>query len=191
MLRTIKNSILTFRYTLLSAFLFLSALIGISVVFVSSIPFNPIQHKLDFVKEVYTYTPQGWAFFTRDAREEQIYIYKIDDSGELKKINQKHANTDNFFGISRKVSKMFAEVDIITSMIGKKKFYTTTWNYDKNIHGEIPDNSVEVKNPIKYPVLCGDYLLVYHKIEPWAWSKSNNKMKMPAKVIKVRVLCQN
>jgi len=190
MLRTIKNNILTFRYTLLSAFLCLFTLIGISVVFVSSTPFNPIQHKLDFVKEIYTYTPQGWAFFTRDAREEQVYIYEIDEEGELKKINQKHANTDNFFGISRKVSKMFAEVDIITSMIGKKKFYITTWNYDKNSYGEIPDNFVEVKNPIKHPVLCGDYLLVYHKIAPWAWS-NNSKIKMPAKVIKIRVQCQS
>jgi len=190
MLRIIKNSILTFRYTLLSAFLCLFALVGISIIFVSSIPFNPIQHKLDFVKQVYTYTPQGWAFFTRDAREDQVYIYKINKDGELKKINQKHANTDNFFGTSRKVSKMFAEVDIITSMIGKKKFYTTTWNYDKNSYGEIPDNFVEVKNLIKHPVLCGDYLLVYHKIVPWAWS-NNDKVKMPAKVIKIRVLCQS
>jgi len=190
MLQLIRN-IIKFKYTLFASFLFLFALVGISVVFVSSIPFNPIQHKFDFVKEVYTYTPQGWAFFTRDAREEQIYIYKINENGELKKINQKHANTDNFFGVSHRVSKMFVEADIITSMIGKKNFYFTTWNYDQNIYGEIPNNFVEVKNPIKNPVLCGDYLLVYHKIIPWAWNKSNKKMKMPAKVIKIKVQCQS
>ncbi|WP_313000541.1 SdpA family antimicrobial peptide system protein [Chryseobacterium gleum] len=190
MLHKIKNLFLNLRYTVATVCLGLFAIILFIVVLISSIPFNPIQYKFNYVNQVYTYAPQGWAFFTREAKEDQVYIYKIENN-KLKKISQKHANISNFVGLSRKVSKMTMEVEIIATMLDKKKFPKTTWNYDENLYGKIPDKFITIKNLIKSPILCGDYLIVYHSIVPWAWSKSAYKTKMPAKVIKVRITCQN
>lgn len=161
----------------------------LSLIFAST-PFNPIQGKLKFVKTIFNVTPQGWAFFTRDAREVQVYIYKIENS-TLTKVNQKHSNFDNFIGLSRKVSKLAIEMENVTGKIIKKNIATqTTWNYDANITGKIPTKILTVENPIKSPILCGDYLIVYHEIPPWAWSTSRKKLKMPAEVIKLKILCQ-
>lgn len=91
----------------------------ILIVMFSAIPFTPFQYKLNFIEQVFTYTSQGWAFFTRDAREEQVYIYKIGNN-KLEKINQKHSNFINFMGLSRRVSKLTIETEIISNFIDKK-----------------------------------------------------------------------
>ena len=39
------------------------------------------------------------------------------------------------------------------------------------------------------PLLCGEYLLVFQKPVPWAWSKSLKKIEMPAKIIRFKILC--
>ncbi|MRM86663.1 hypothetical protein D1Z98_12280 [Riemerella anatipestifer] len=80
MLHRIKNIIRNFQYTISALFLSLFIFSTFSIILISSIPFNPIQYKINFVKQVYTYLPQGWAFFTRDARENQLYIYKINNN---------------------------------------------------------------------------------------------------------------
>lgn len=189
MLQDFKRLLLGFRYTFLTIILSFAVLILFFIVLISSIPFNPIQYKVNYIEQVFTYAPQGWAFFTRDAREEQVYIYRIENN-KLKKINQKHANIDNFIGLSREVSKLAIEVEIISTLADKKKFPLTTWNYNENLYGKIPSRSIEIKNLIKSPILCGDYLIVYQSIVPWAWSKAKKKMKMPAKVLKVKIKCQ-
>lgn len=94
-------------------------------------------------------------------------------------------------GLSREVSKLVLEADIISNMINKNKFPETEWNYNSNLYGIIPDNKITLRNPIKSPILCGDYVIVYHKIVPWAWSKNANKIRMKGKIIKVRIECQN
>src|SRR5690606_8020796 len=160
-----------------------------SLLFIST-PFNPIQHELPFLKNIFDITPQGWAFFTRDAREEQIYIYRIDDQNSLHKINQKHSDATNLFGLSRESSKLAIETEnILYEFQNKDVFLSTDWNYDAMIIGEIPENYINVKNKINSPILCGNYLFVYHRIVPWAWSKSKKTIKMPARVIKLKIEC--
>lgn len=178
-----KYRLVMLLLTLFSIALFLSLLFA-------STPFNPIQSKLKVIKTIFNLAPQGWAFFTRDAREEQIYIYKIDNN-KLYKMNQKHANFDNFLGLNRQVSKLAIEIENVTGKILKKNVATIAeWNYDENCTGVIPSKYIEIQNPVTNPILCGDYLIVYHKIIPWAWYSSNNKLSMPAKLIKLKILCQ-
>ncbi|MEF9479283.1 SdpA family antimicrobial peptide system protein [Chryseobacterium sp. RRHN12] len=179
-----------YKYSITMLFLIIiSITLFLSLLF-SSTPFNPVQNKLKFTKYIFNLTPQGWAFFTRDAREEQVFIYKIENS-KLYKINQKHSNIENFFGISRKVSKVGIELENVTGKILiNSAALKTTWNYNENLIGKIPDKFIAVKNPIEDPIMCGDYLIVYHQPVPWAWSKNKERIKMPAKVIKLKILCQ-
>ncbi|ASW74680.2 hypothetical protein IQ37_18060 [Chryseobacterium piperi] len=188
MLQQSKNKLSDFKYIIFSVIISLFGFSTVFIVFISSIPFNPVQSNLDYVKEVLMYAPQGWAFFTRDSREEQVYIYRIENN-KLMKIDQRHADIKNYIGLSRKVSKLGLEADVLTNLIDKKNFSATTWNYNENLLGEIPKRFIEIKNPIETPVLCGDYVIVYHSIVPWAWSKSKKKIKMPARVIKLKVKC--
>ncbi|MRN16320.1 hypothetical protein D1000_05710 [Riemerella anatipestifer] len=118
MLHRIKNIIRNFQYTISALFLSLFIFSTFSIILISSIPFNPIQYKINFVKQVYTYLPQGWAFFTRDARENQLYIYKINNN-KLEIINQKHSNFENIMGLSRRVSKLVLEAEVVSNIIGK------------------------------------------------------------------------
>jgi antimicrobial peptide system SdpA family protein len=188
MLQQISNFVVSVKYSIFSILISILGIITVFLVFTSSIPFNPVQSDINYAEEVLMYTPQGWAFFTRDAREEQVYIYKIENN-KLVKINQRHAEFRNFLGLSRKVSQLGLEADIITNIIGKRNFTATTWNYSDNLLGKIPKRFIQIHNPIKSPVLCGDYVIVYHSVVPWAWSKSKRKIPMPAKVIKLKIKC--
>ena len=188
MLQHIKSNFLKVRYLIFSVLTFFFGLVSVLIVFTSSIPFNPVQSNINYATEVLEYTPQGWAFFTRDAREEQVYIYSIQNN-KLEKIDQKHGDITNLFGLSRKISKLGLEAEILTNFIGKENFSVTTWNYDENLLGEIPNRFIEIKNPLQSPILCGEYVIVYHPIIPWAWSNSKKKIKMPAKVFKLKVKC--
>lgn len=188
MLHHFKNFVVSMKYSIFSVLIGVLGIITVFVVFTSSIGFNPVQSNVNYAKEVLMYTPQGWAFFTRDAREEQVYIYRLENNN-LMKIDQRHADIRNYFGLSRKVSQLGVEADILTNIIGKRNFTATTWNYNDNLLGEIPKRFIEIRNPIKSPVLCGDYVIVYHSVVPWAWSKSKKTVPMPAKVIKLKIKC--
>lgn len=188
MFHKIINTLCKVKYTFLTLIIILSGSILFLLVFTSTVQYNPIRHKYNFDKQVLRFTPQGWAFFTRSAREEQIYIYKI-DGNSLKKINQRHADLKNIIGLSRDISKIGIEIDALTNIVNIENFMNTEWNYEANLLGKIPEAFIEIKNPIYEPLLCGEYLLVFQPLVPWAWSKSKNNIKMPSKVIKLRIEC--
>jgi antimicrobial peptide system SdpA family protein len=116
-------------------------------------------------------------------------IYKSDDNKNFKEANQRHSSYKNFFGINRQASKMVAELQFIKKEINDTLYTKTEWNYQANNFGLIPISVIDVKNQFKDPLLCGEYLLVFQKSIPWAWSKNIEKIKMPSKIIRIKIEC--
>ena len=161
----------------------------ILIVFFTSIHFNPVQNKHNYKRLVYTLVPQGWAFFTRNAREAQTMVYRV-NGDQLELLHHRHSCWHNFFGLSRRTTVYFSEIQGIRSQLTDTDFMSSKWNFQANKTGEFPTEKVEVKNNIANPLLCGDYVLVFQKHVPWAWSKNIDKIDMPAKVARVEVACQ-
>jgi len=158
--------------------------------FFNTIKVNPIKLKMDLDNKVFTFVPQGWAFFTRDPREAQITIYKKNDKDQFVEINQRHSSVRNMFGLNRRASKIMSELQFIKKQINDTLFINTKWNYQENIQGKIPNSIIPVKNKIKHPILCGEYVVAFQKAVPWAWSQNIEQIKMPCKVIRIKIQCQ-
>lgn len=184
----------TFKHMKYSLLFIALSTVGISIILLilfAISPFNPIRAKADFNKQVYTFIPQGWAFFTRNPREAQIQLYKQDTDSTWKKMNHFHAHYSNYFGLSRKTTAMISELQYIKmNYIKDSDFIDCESNYQRGILGCVPDSTIIVPNKFEKPILCGEYILTFQEPIPWAWSKSMDKILMPSKVIRLNIQCQ-
>lgn len=179
------------RYSLVFVLCALFCAAVASVAFINALPLNPARLQLSFVKETFTLIPQGWAFFTRSPREAQVLLYAASPEapGRLTPVKHQHAAAYNAFGLNRRSTQIMSELQMIKSKLADSLFITTNWNYQRGLYGPIPDKAVEVENIMGSQLLCGEYVLVFQEVIPWAWASSMDKIKMPAKAIKLNVVC--
>lgn len=179
-----KKYIIVFSICSLTSFIFIFG------VFLYSIEVNPIKLNVNLNNKIFTFVPQGWAFFTRNPREAQIILYKVSNN-RLDLIPQRHSSIENLYGLNRNASKLMAELQFIKAKLNLNLYKNTVWNYQENKFSEIPREAVMIKNQMEYQLLCGEYIVVFQKTIPWAWSKSMKKLKMPSKIIRLKIVCDN
>jgi antimicrobial peptide system SdpA family protein len=179
-----KNSFtLTFMlFGGVSAFLFVQTI-------VSNMPYNALRSG-KFNAKIVSLLPEAYAFFTRSPREDQLYLYAIENN-QLKEVSYQNTDPSCFYGISRKQRAKGIELGHLFGKVASTKkdewiecneSLLTCENW-----GEVP--SVLVLNPTYSNQICGEFLIVSRKIIPWAWSSSRDKINMPSKVIKINALC--
>ena len=162
-------------------------LLGITLT--SSVEHNPVKVFHNYKREVFSLVPQGWAFFTRSPREAQISVYQIATDGSLTPLN--HHHHQNYLGLNRDATRLISELGVVKSNLADSLWVNTTWNYQSELYGSLPETTVTVTNPVKNAQLCGELLVVLQPPVPWAWSKSIDQIKMPAKAIRLNILCSN
>lgn len=154
---------------------------------------NPVKFNNNIENRFFSFVPQGWAFFTRSPREAQIILYKKnDENNKYEEINQRHADIHNLFGLNRKPSKILGELQFAKSEIPQNIYFDTVFNYQtKHIIDEVKElKPYYFENKMYDPLLCGDYIVIYQKPIPWAWSKNLDNINMPCKMIKIKFLCK-
>lgn len=156
-------------------------------VFLVTVKGNPIEITNEVESRVFNFIPQGWAFFTRDPREAQITIYKIENDSILKPYPQRHSSFTNLFGLKRTSSKILTELQLVKLKTPDSLYSDMEWNYQVDKYSKLPTKSFEYKNEIFDPILLGNFIVIYQKPVPWAWSKSIQRIKMPSKVIKFNI----
>ncbi|MBK7869504.1 MAG: SdpA family antimicrobial peptide system protein [Saprospiraceae bacterium] len=181
---------LKYKYTFLFFVLMFGSIISFTLVLFTVSPFNPFKAKINLEKQVFTFVPQGWAFFTRNPREAQAQLYKLEQE-QWHQVPHYHSHISNFSGLSRKASKELAELSVLKARELRDEFFIDCEsNYQRQIIGCIPDTTYTVTNHVNHPLLCGEYILTLQQPIPWAWSKSINKIKMPSKVVRIKILCK-
>lgn len=130
-------------------------------------------------------TPQGWGFFTRNPREENIIMYKFDEKDSVVKITDKNFSFNNYFGLSRKQRYEAIQMSALLSDIKEEEFVKCNEISVQNcdINKVIISNNTKNKNNY----FKGTYFLKKEKAIPWAWSKSKEKLKNPYKVIEIEI----
>lgn len=156
-------------------------------IFLITVKGNPIEITNEVDSRVFNFIPQGWAFFTRDPREAQITIYKIENDTILNPHPQRHSSFTNLFGLKRTSSKLLTELQLLKLKTVDSLYSDAKWNYQNNKFEKISTNTFAFKNEIYDPILLGDFVVVYQKPVPWAWSKSIKEIKMPAKIIRFKL----
>jgi antimicrobial peptide system SdpA family protein len=156
-----------------------------------SLPYNPASDLFPVTSnDMRRLLPEGFGFFTRDAREPLLLIYEKKDNG-VKMITMNNTTTGNVYGLVRSHRAFGIEVANLMSLLGNDK----TWHacgsngfIDCMLTSELP--VVALEKPVPYTFLCGEYYLVETERLPWAWSEIFDQKNMPSKILRVSISCE-
>lgn len=154
----------------------------------AAMPYNPIKLPLEKRFQFRTVLTQGWKFFTRNPREEDIYLFSRDPNGNwTNSLRGANGEAKNLFGIKRDTRAQGIEIGLIMSHIKQSQWVECETS---------PTSCLNVEGVVKYinnstpsPKICGEYGLVLPEPVPWAWSGSRKSITMPSKTVRFFVLC--
>lgn len=162
-------------------------------VLAASLPYNPARSGLVSKKELRfsrAILPEGFGFFTRNAREPYLLVYKK-TGGEVECVSVHNSSYHNLFGLLRKSRALYLEVGSVFATL-----QDSLWTRTVGIPGNIFFNQYElplytVRNMTPKAILCGEYFLQQVEPVPWAWAGTfdENRSGMPSEVIRLNVIC--
>lgn len=176
----------------LSGTLFL-ALVGFWVVLFGysihrALPYNPIHPPFQDRLYVNLLMPQGWKFFTRNPREEDLKIFKKDgDDKWSDALIGPNGSAGNYFGLKRDMRAQGIEMGILMASLDKDIWQTCAEKPEICV-SSAPIRA-ELENVDKNPTLCGELGLVLQEPVPWAWSRAKKEVIIPSKFVRISVLC--
>jgi antimicrobial peptide system SdpA family protein len=136
------------------------------------------------------WAPEGWRFFTRDAREERTSMYVRRSDGWQSAALSPNARAENAFGLDRRGRAQGVELGLLTEGIP-----ATAWQRCEGSdplacleRAEAPGR-VRLRNVSPYPSLCGEVGLVSQKPIPWAWASQGLHPTMPIAIVRLEVSC--
>jgi len=159
-----KHVLLVFGFLILLSFLHINfaTTFGDNVMGISSEEKSVVQF----------FFPQGWGFFTRNPREPNYKLYKVED-GHLRLITFKVTSAENSFGFSRKGSKIGMEMQQIKETLPKPD----SWQSSKKALATMNLSGMHYQctSPTKELLYIkeGDYILKEYHVTPWSWIKRN------------------
>ncbi len=171
---------------------FISIWIGWAIVIVFNLlnysEDNPIKIQYNlFGEKLKTFFPEGWAFFTRNAKEDYLDAYKFSD-GHLYIIpGQRQAEIPNLFGLKRDSRAISVEYAYLLSKI-KSENTDSLWTecYFSDVDSLIRINKIKSYNVMNFtndPFLVDTVFIISQRTVPWAWSKNADKIKFPIKIV--------
>ncbi|TXF85704.1 SdpA family antimicrobial peptide system protein [Neolewinella aurantiaca] len=162
-------------------------------VMVAVAPFNPISTKLQVGAEINTLIPEGWAFFTRNAREPDFFYYeKID--GEWGRMDRYFPNSTplNAFGMNRRSRAITTEMVLLL-----QKMPAGAWVESEevlnafNVAALDTAKAYAVSNTLPVPYLCGDIAIVMAEPIPWAYRQGGEEEISNFRAVFLQSNCQN
>lgn len=133
--------------------------------------------------------PQGWAFFTKSARDPREVAWQRSASGVWQSaMLGPHAEPRNLWGLDRRSRAQAVDLGVVLSTISEDQ-----WTACES--GAVPacldaaGAAVPVLNPAPEPLLCGEVGVSKQKPLPWAWAKAADTTRIPASVVRLEVAC--
>jgi antimicrobial peptide system SdpA family protein len=155
----------------------------------SAMPFNPINLPFESKAHLRFFLPQGWKFFTRNPREEDIGIYAKDSNGEWLPMIHPHSSPINLFGIKKTSRAKAVEFGLLLSLLSEHNPNWESCNSSLQSCSEKVQTVGAINNPSPNPSLCGDILLQKRRPIPWAWSAARKNVIMPSTIYRTNILC--
>lgn len=153
---------------------------------VCALPHNPLSPGLGMERHMRLLLPEGWGFFTRDAREKDLLIAHFGSSGQLR-IEPPHAHVDNAFGLLRKTRVLAVEANQILSESQAR--FTPCRGSLADCLAQAPVQKL-ASNAAR-PYLCGDLALLRRAPVPWSWIGLLSADEMPTEVYRARIRCHH
>ena len=151
------------------------------------IPDSPLALPARTHANVLAVIPQGWTFFTRDAREPRLYLYERSVNGWARR-SQRNASVSSFYGLKRSAARLGVEMSVFVHAVPDEAWKPTAEAIGRDFDdAALP--SITVKNAALEKTVCGAVLLEQRPPVPWAWAKSADHLLMPGRVVKLNVEC--
>ncbi|HVG60573.1 MAG TPA: SdpA family antimicrobial peptide system protein [Hyalangium sp.] len=155
----------------------------------SALPYNPIKLPFEDRVDVKLVLPEGWAFFTRDPRDERMMPFQRGEHGGWVAANKTpNFQPQNSFGIDRAARAQGVELGLLLDGVrGEERL---SCEEDPLVCLERAPVA-QARNTSPRPSLCGQVGLVFQKAVPWAWARSSKDKKiiMPSKVMRMDIQC--
>jgi antimicrobial peptide system SdpA family protein len=144
----------------------------------------------DKTKEILTLLfPQGWGFFTKNPKEDNtINVYTL-YKDELKLVSIPNASFHNGFGISRKSRYIRYETAVLLTKSDSSIKWAKCIGMPK-INKLAQAQSINLKSNISYRYFekGKEYIIIQHKIVPWAWAKYNQEQNNEYAYTKIKLI---
>jgi antimicrobial peptide system SdpA family protein len=156
----------------------------------ASAPANTVDLPGPAADVVRAVVPEGWSFFTRDPREEDIRAWRFDGSGRWTSASLGvNAGPVNSFGLGRRSRAQGVELGLVYSRTtGQRAQWTDCTDAVPACLAGLATVAT-VTNPTPHPTLCGEIGISRQRPLPWAWAAEGVDEEMPARVTRVRVTC--
>jgi antimicrobial peptide system SdpA family protein len=129
--------------------------------------------------------PQGWAFFTRSAREPRLEIWEQSSQGWRSVDNVGQAMTRSFGGWDRGPRARVNEAALVATSIPARRWKACAGDLGTCFGSAAP---AAITNPTTQALLCGTVGLSRREPLPWAWAGTAEE-SMPVTVTVVTVTC--
>jgi antimicrobial peptide system SdpA family protein len=171
-----------FSITLILCSFFSFTLIAGTVI--AALPTNPLSFSPDSTNKIKAVYYQGWGFFSKSTRDPMLNAIPLENEESLSWPNNR---VKNLFGVSRLGRSQGIEFGSIIAQVQPSE-YTECKQNVKDCFDEIEVTKI-IENPNKNPRICGLWGVSNTEPVPWAWGKSKNKVVMPSKIAKVKIIC--
>jgi len=134
--------------------------------------------------------PQGWAFFTKSAKDPQYAPYRLDE-GQWQSVSlTPHSRPANFFGFDRASRSQGIEIALLLHQEGIK---WTTCDPSATVTvclKRAAQKATTTTNPSPSPTLCGRAAVAEMEPVPWAWRHLSSERHTPKRVAVFDARCR-
>lgn len=132
--------------------------------------------------------PQGWAFFTKSARDVEVLPYRRTANGTWTSLAlTPHSSPHNAFGLDRASRSQGIEISLLLNLAEKKEWQECEAGLADCLAAARAARKVE--NPSPEPTVCGRVALVQEKPVPWAWRDLVDERTTPERFLTLDVTC--
>lgn len=150
---------------------------------------NPIRFSYEFQHNLRTMFPQGWAFFTKSPRDENMQLYRWENNRLVLVDGQRQATFANLMGFRRASRAMSVEYAYLLYDVPAENWVRCEGDAEAYIRTHKLTN-VQVENSTPHPYLSGTYYLIQKGIVPWAWATQADRITLPSSILKLTVVCK-
>ncbi len=145
----------------------------------------PYAEKLD----VRIFLPQGWKFFTRDAREERsLPFLRATDGRWVDAGVGSNGDRGHLLGARRDSRAQNAELAGLVHEAEGATWTPCTASPTTCLNDDTAAPTVVV-NTSSHATLCGSIAIVRQAPVPWAWARDGAATTMPSRVLRLEVQC--
>jgi antimicrobial peptide system SdpA family protein len=156
-------------------------------VLLGSMPDSPLRPSVGFRQDLIAIAPQGWAFFTRNPREAADRIYAGPGPAWVQ-VTYTNSSPRNWLGLKRDARALNVELASLLADVDPAQWGDCQGEIAACVRQEDPP-AVAVVNRSLTRVLCGEILVERRPPAPWAWSRSQRPVLMPARIARLEVRC--